>query len=93
MNGCSSAPALVKEYEIPQVLSSLFNEIDRYENLCVRITERIGSIVSPCPPQDSKNGLIEKGFNTNLATEIHHQKMKMRRVSDDLESLLSRIEL
>lgn len=81
-----------RETEIPSTLSTMFNEIDRYENLCHRLIDKLNAVVSPCPPQasDEKTG---KGFGSPLANEIYHQSCKLRRISDDLACLLDRIEL
>lgn len=85
-----AAPA--REYEIPQVISSLFGEIERYKNLFCRLSDRIQPVVTPCPPQET-TGKLGNGFNTNLASEINSANCLLSKITDDLESLLSRIEL
>lgn len=81
-----------RESEIPSTLSTLFNEIDRYENICHRLTDKLNAVVSPCPPQ-ADNEKTGKGFGSPLANEIYHRSCKLRKISDDLACLLDRIEL
>jgi hypothetical protein len=100
MNGMSLANSRSKEdccvaqreSEIPSTLATLFDEIDRYENLCHRLTDKLSSVVSPCPPSGGEDK-IGKSYGSSLANELYHQGCKLRRISNDLDCLLDRIEL
>lgn len=99
MNGRIDGPAnyatsvqAQREYEIPQVLTRLFQEIERYENLCCQISDKVSSVVTPCPTApDCPN--IATGPITQLAREINNATCRIKNISDDLESLKNRVEL
>jgi len=83
-----------RDTEVQRALSDLHSVIQRYDHVVGRLSSRLNSVVIPCTPavacQEDK---VSQGYQTDLGNTINSMRCQARDITDNLESLLDRIEL
>ena len=77
--------------EIRIVISNLDDSICKYDNLLSRLSDRLSCVLRQSNPNDAKN--VTKTFNTSLANDLNSLNIRLTNLTDDLESILYRLEI
>jgi len=79
--------------EVKKALDDLNSVIQRYDHIVGRLGSRLSCVVSPAPPTSQGIEKAPHGYQTDLANHINGLRCTARDITDNLESLLERIEL
>lgn len=80
--------------DIPEVRRALGNidaVICRYDHLVGRLADRLSCITAPIPP--AVNDAKEPSYQTSLANELDVLQIRLRDITNDLESIYERLEI
>ena len=82
---------VVRRPEVSQAIDDLKSVVERYDSIVGRLSGKLGCVLVPSAPVGQ--GQAEKGYQTDLANIINQQRCMIRDITDNLESILQRIEL
>lgn len=100
MQGCGIMPPDVTRIaepvervsEVWQALNRLTDAVQRYDYVVGALGPKLGSVLLPSSPTVAGNEK-EVGYQTDLANHINAIRCRIGDITDNLESMVSRIEL